>query len=60
MAYYSREYEEQLLYLLEESGVSKEEICNHLLGWLSSDMTCAALEDMCEDYDIDYEDEEDE
>lgn len=60
MAYYSRVYEGQLLDLLEENGVSKEEICDHLLSWLSSDDTCAALESMCTDYDIDYEDEEDE
>lgn len=52
---YSRAYESELVELLNEYGVTHETIMNHLLCWMSSDDTCEALEDLCRECDIDYE-----
>ena len=56
MKYPSRERETELMNLLTENGIEEHDILSHLLGWMSSDETCHALEDLCDDCDIDYDD----
>lgn len=53
-AVYSRDYEWELLTKLKEYGVSDEDLVSGLLGYFSSDDTCAALESICDDYDVEY------
>ena len=54
---YSRDYENDLLNLVRENGITDEEIVSSFLCYFSSDDTCACLEDICETYDIPYEEE---
>lgn len=54
---YSRDYECELLYKLRESGITDEDLVGCFLNYFSSDDTCACLEDACNTYDIDYEEE---
>lgn len=54
---YSRSYECELLELIRENGISDETIVSELMCYFSSDDTCAALESICTDYDIPYEEE---
>ena len=54
---YSRDYEQGLLNTLLAAGFSYQAICEHLLNWLDSDNTCEALEDMCRDNDVQYEED---
>lgn len=49
---YSREYEWELLCKLREYDVSDTDILEGVLGFLSSDVSCAALESIAEDNDI--------
>lgn len=53
-AIYSREYEWELLTKLKEYGVSDEDLVSGLLGYFCSYDTCAALESICDDYDVEY------
>ena len=54
-----RELEYELLEKLRQY-VSDTDILNNMLGYFSSDETVAALKSACDDYDIDYEEYEDE
>jgi len=54
----SREYEQELLQKLYDAGISNKEIVGHLLGWMSSDDSCEALENMCTDYDLSEEEDD--
>lgn len=54
---YSREYEDELLTKLREAGVTDEDLLGAFLVCLSSDQTCEVLEDACQTYDVEYEDE---
>lgn len=54
---YSRDYECELLELIREYGVTDEDLVGCFLNYFSSDDTCACLEDVCDTYDIPYEEE---
>ncbi len=54
---YSRDYEQGLLNCLLENEVSYQQIAEHLLDWLDSSRSCEALEDLCSDLDIEYEED---
>lgn len=54
---YSRSYECELLDRIRENGLSDETIVSELMSYFSSDETCAALESICDDYDIEYEED---
>lgn len=54
---YSRDYENELLNKLLENGITHEDLVSCFLNYLSSDETCAVLEDACDTYDIDYEED---
>lgn len=47
----SRELQEDLLEVLKEH-CDRDEIIDHILGWVDSDTSCNALKDMCRDWDI--------
>ena len=49
---YDRNYEYEMVELLNVYGYSAEDILEHFLSWLSSDQTCGALEDFFNDNDI--------
>ena len=51
---YSRDYEQALLGKILECS-DCQLLLDYLLQWLSSDDTCKALEDFCNDYNIDYD-----
>lgn len=51
---YSREYQEKLLSLVE-GYLSEESLIDDIMGYFSSDETCACLESICRDYDIDID-----
>lgn len=55
---YSRDYENELLDLVRENGITDEDLVSSFLCYFSSDDTCAFLEDVCDTYDIPYEEEE--
>lgn len=55
---YSRDYEWELMLKIRDAGVSDETIVSEFLSYFSSDDTCAALESICDDYDIEYEEDE--
>lgn len=55
---YSRDYEDELLNIIRESGITDADLVTCFFGYFSSDDTCAFLEDVCNTYDIDYEEEE--
>lgn len=57
---YSRDYECELLDKLRENGITDEDLVGCFLSYFSSDDTCACLEDVCNTYDIDYEEETEE
>ena len=52
---YSRDYEWKLLCKLREYDVSDTDILEGVLGFLSSDVSCAALESIAEDDDLLYD-----
>ena len=54
---YDRTYEHNLVQLLGEYEVEPSDLVQHLLGWMSADDSCRALEDYCRDCEIDYEEE---
>ena len=54
---YSGDYENELLDKLRENGITDEDLVGCFLNYFSSDDTCACLEDACNTYDIDYEEE---
>lgn len=56
--YYDRSYEAKLMDKIIESGIDHETIVQEFLSYFSSDETCAALESICDDYDIDYDEED--
>ena len=56
-ACYSRNYEAKLMDKILENGIDHETIVTEFLNYFSSDDTCAALESICDDYDIEYEEE---
>lgn len=51
---YSREYEYKLITKLREAGVDDTMILTELLCYFSSDDTCAALESVCDAFDVEY------
>jgi hypothetical protein len=51
---YSRDYESELLDKLRENGITDEDLVSVFLNYFSSDETCAALEDACDTYDVEY------
>lgn len=54
----SREYENELLDIVRAHGITDEDLVAAFLNYFSSDDTCAFLEDVCDTYDIDYEEED--
>lgn len=54
---YSRSYEEELLSLIRENGITDEDLVTCFFGYFSSDDTCGFLEDVCDTYDIPYDEE---
>lgn len=57
---YSREYENELLDLVREYGVTDEDLVCSFFGYFSSDDTCAFLEDVCDTYDVPYDEDDEE
>lgn len=51
---YSRDYEWELYQKIKLYGISDETVVSEFLSYFSSDDTCAALESICDDYDIEY------
>ena len=54
---YSRDYENELLDKLREYGITDADLVGCFLSYFSSDDTCACLEDACDTYDIEYDEE---
>lgn len=51
---YSRDYESELMDKMAENGVTDTMLVQEMLGYFSSDDTCAFLESVCDDFDIEY------
>ena len=52
---YCRQYEQELLTKLYNESIDDSTILSEILGFFNSDDTCSALESICDDYNIEYE-----
>lgn len=55
---YDRNYQVELWEMLDTYGYPADEILDHVLDWLDSDIACKALEDFCVDNEIELPEED--